>query len=375
MNKLLSKQKILIIDDAPENIDVLGGVLSDYRRIVAINGHGALQKALSANPPDLILLDVMMPDMDGYEVCRRLKADERSKDIPVIFITAKGSEEDERRGFEVGGIDYISKPIKPSVVLARVKTHLELKLAREELERQNKELLEAARLREDVERITRHDLKNPLNAVIGYPEVIKQYGGLQEKQLKFVRVIEEAGFRMLNMINFSLDLFKMERGIYRLNAQPVDLIRILKTIRNEVESLVRQKMLSLEIVMNGNVSQPDKPFPIWGEELLCYSMMSNLVKNALEASPREERVIVKFMESPDSSGLIQVHNYGVVPEDIRDRFFEKYSSSGKDSGTGLGTYSAKLIVDTLGGSIDFSTSEEHGTTLEVRLPKPPEAGS
>jgi cyclic di-GMP phosphodiesterase len=132
------QQKILIVDDTPENIDLLGEVLKPfYRRSVALKGEKAVKIAGSKDPPDLILLDIMMPEMDGYEVCRRLKSDDQTKGIPVIFVTAKGEVEDETRGFELGAVDYITKPISPPVVLARVRTHLELKSAREALEQQN----------------------------------------------------------------------------------------------------------------------------------------------------------------------------------------------------------------------------------------------
>lgn len=135
--------KILIVDDAPENIDVLGEALkTDYKRSVAINGRKALDIALSNEPPDLILLDIEMPEMDGYEVCKRLKADARTAKIPVIFVTAKQSIADETKGLELGAVDYITKPFSPPIVRARVKTHLELKLARESLENQNKTLEE-----------------------------------------------------------------------------------------------------------------------------------------------------------------------------------------------------------------------------------------
>ncbi|MDM8515310.1 response regulator [Desulfobacterales bacterium HSG16] len=137
MEEKLNRQRILIVDDTPKNIDVLGGILSNYKRIVALNGEKALKKAMSDNPPDLILLDIMMPGMDGYEVCRRLKADPATKHIPVIFITAKSEMEDETKGLEMGAADYITKPISPSVVKARVKTHLSLKLAEEDLANQN----------------------------------------------------------------------------------------------------------------------------------------------------------------------------------------------------------------------------------------------
>jgi putative two-component system response regulator len=131
--------KILIVDDTPENIDLLGALLKEqYRRSVAINGEKALKIAASDEPPDLILLDIEMPGIDGYEVCRRLKADPATAGIPVIFCTAKQEIQDETKGLELGAVDYITKPVSPPIVLARVKTHVELKLAREAVEKQNK---------------------------------------------------------------------------------------------------------------------------------------------------------------------------------------------------------------------------------------------
>ena len=121
---------VLVVDDTPENIDVLRGILKGtYKVKVAINGMQALKLCATDTPPDLILLDVMMPGMDGYEVCRKLKEDPRSEGIPVIFVTAKNETRDEILGFEVGGVDYISKPVTPAVVLARVATHLKLRSA------------------------------------------------------------------------------------------------------------------------------------------------------------------------------------------------------------------------------------------------------
>ena len=142
MESSADQAKVLIVDDAPENIDVLGGVLKPYyKRSVALNGERALKIAGADDPPDLILLDIMMPEMDGYEVCRRLKESDATRDIPVIFVTAKGEESDEMEGFRLGAVDYITKPISPPIVLARVKTQLELKKAREFLKNQN-EILE-----------------------------------------------------------------------------------------------------------------------------------------------------------------------------------------------------------------------------------------
>ncbi len=138
----IERNKILIVDDTPENIDILGEILSEYKKFIATTGERAL-KIAKEKLPDLILLDIMMPEMDGFEVCRRLKSDNDTKDIPVIFITAKNQVDDEVKGLEIGAVDFISKPISPPVVQARVKSHLELKLSREVLELRNYELSSA----------------------------------------------------------------------------------------------------------------------------------------------------------------------------------------------------------------------------------------
>ena len=145
MDDIESKQTILIVDDTPQNIDILNNVLNmDYKIRVAINGEKALAISRSDNPPDLILLDVMMPGMDGYQVCEQLKSDYTTRQIPIIFVTAKGEVKDETRGFELGAIDYITKPVSPPIVQARVRTHLALcdqnKMLSDKVRQRTKEL-------------------------------------------------------------------------------------------------------------------------------------------------------------------------------------------------------------------------------------------
>ncbi|MFC1650883.1 response regulator [Candidatus Latescibacterota bacterium] len=152
MNKEDNKATILVVDDTTENIDVLNGILSGMYKIkVALNGEKALKIATSKEPPDLILLDIMMPGIDGYEVCRRLKKNGSTKNIPVIFVTAKGEVDDETKGFELGAVDYITKPVSPPIVLARVKTQLELKLSQNRIEQLlSKTLLGSIKLMTDI---------------------------------------------------------------------------------------------------------------------------------------------------------------------------------------------------------------------------------
>jgi putative two-component system response regulator len=138
VNGFIDKQTVLVVDDTPDNLSLMSGLLKDlYKVKIANNGERALKIAATGTPPDIILLDIMMPVMDGYETCRRLKADPATRDIPVIFLTARTEVEDEMRGFELGAVDYITKPISPPVVLARIKTHLQLKRMNDYLKDQN----------------------------------------------------------------------------------------------------------------------------------------------------------------------------------------------------------------------------------------------
>ncbi len=361
----LSDSKILVVDDTDTNIDILVEILGDdYDVRVATDGFGALE-AVSEEPPDLILLDIMMPDLDGYEVCKKLKSREDTKDIPVIFVTAMGEIENETKGLDIGAVDYITKPLSPPIVKARVHNHLQLKKAGDELKKQNEILNENIRLREDVDRIARHDLKTPLNAVITIPDLLLKEGNLNPEQSDMLKMLETSGYRMLDIINSSLDLYKMESGKYELTPVSVNIIPIIFQIQGETRDMQNARNLSLHVLSGGKEAGQEDSFVVSGEEMLCYSMLANLIKNAMEASPPGNKINILLKKQPDP--VIQIHNQGVVPDEIQDRFFEKYVTAGKKGGTGLGTYSAKLITETLGGTISFQSSPEKGTIVTVKL--------
>ncbi|MBF0211218.1 MAG: hybrid sensor histidine kinase/response regulator, partial [Desulfamplus sp.] len=367
----MNKKNILIVDDTEANIDILVDTLGDdYEVSVAMDGESAIED-VRTNPPDLILLDIMMPGIDGYEVCRRLKADEKTKDIPIIFITALSQVEDETKGLKLGAVDYITKPISPPIVKARVENHLELKQARENLERQNNILQENIHLREEIDRISRHDLKTPLNSIISIPRILLQDScRLAPDQVELLEMIEQSGHIMLNMINLSLDMFKMEKGSYKLNPVPLNILSVIKKIIFDLRSLTDAKAIKFNLLINDladniRAASDCDIFGVLGEELLCYSMFANLIKNAVEASPNSETVTIKLLNKIFETEQVEIaiHNKGVVPLSIRDNFFEKYATAQKKGGTGLGTYSAKLMAQTLGGEILMSTSEADGTTI------------
>ena len=361
----LSTCNILVVDDEETNIDILVAALGDdYGISVAMDGEAALDH-VQTELPDLVLLDIIMPGMDGYEVIQRLKGDNRTREIPVIFCTGMTETKDETKGLELGAIDYIRKPFSLPMVKARVRNHLQLKLALEDSVEQNKILRENAKLRDNVERIIRHDLKSPLTAMIGAPALLISDGNLSAKQVEMLQMLKKSGYRMLEIINSCQDMYKMETGRYQVREVPVDLLQLIGQIQSEYSHLIQGLGMKMNVRLNGITPIETDEFIVAGEELLCYSMLANLIKNAIEASPKNNEVNITLNNA--RGPLVAINNQGVVPEEVRDRFFDKYTTSGKFGGTGLGTYSAKLIATTLGCNIEFDTSEEKGTTIKIFL--------
>lgn len=226
----------------------------------------------------------------------------------------------------------------------------------------------AEQLREEVERITRHDLKGPLNGIIGVPSLLMDEPNLTEEQRRSLRMVADAGLRMLRMINVSLDIYKMETGRYRYSPAEVDLVGVARRLAGEMAYRTGAKGVRVRVLFQGREAAAEDELVILGEELLLYSMLGNLLENAVDASPRQGVVTVS-LDLEEDRASVQVHNMGAVPAELRERFFEKYATHGKSQGTGLGTYSARLIARTHGGDIGFTTSEAEGTTVTARLPR------
>jgi len=221
-------------------------------------------------------------------------------------------------------------------------------------------------LREDVERLVRHDLRSPTLAVQTLFTLFDRADNLTPDQRELLESVKQASRRMLNIIDMSRALYKMEAGTYTLSPVPVDLLAVAAAVIEDLRPALRASNVSMAVNLNGEPAASDNVFMVRAEELLCYALLANLIKNAVEASPRGNTVTLDMRTA--NHHIVTVHNAGVIPEDIRDVFFEKYATSGKIHGTGLGTYTAKLVTTALGGTIDFTTSEADGTTITVRLP-------
>jgi PAS domain S-box-containing protein len=361
------RNTILLVDDLVENHVILKEIFyQEYHLRFALDGLTGLASATATPLPDLILLDVSMNGLDGFEVCRRLKSNPKTKEIPVIFVTAFNEVPHEANGFNIGAVDFITKPLIPEIVRARVKTQLALAQAIRNLARQNEHLAENARLREEIDGIYRHDLKSPLTSILCVPELLQSAENITQDQKDLLTLVEIAGNNMLNMINHSLNLYKIEKGVFQYSPERVRLCHLLWRVGHEMSSLQKTKFLEITMAADGAPLDKENTLEVRADQILLGTVFGNLLKNAIEASPPSSRVsLAVFSGNPVR---IVLHNQGAVPRSIRDKFFSKFATAGKPGGTGLGAYSARMMTMAMGGSLKIVSDEETGTTITMTLP-------
>ena len=224
----------------------------------------------------------------------------------------------------------------------------------------------AERLRSDVEHITRHDIKTPLLGVLNGITYLENYTSLDEEQQGMLDDMRRAVNTGMDLINRSLDLYKMERGSYQYAPAALDGLLVCGRVLDDLSGLARAKGVAVQATLGGGPIGRDQTLTVSAEENLLYAILANLVKNAIEASNEGDRVNIRLDAGRDF--VVAVNNPAVVPQAVRDNFFSKYATAGKHTGTGLGTYSARLMVEVMGGTIAMETSEENGTTVTVTLP-------
>ncbi len=229
---------------------------------------------------------------------------------------------------------------------------------------------ELEKLKEDVERIMRHDLKNPLGAILSLPKILLEEDNLTPEQREIIMVIHKAGQTMLNMVDLSLDMFKMETGAYTYSPEPTDVLGIIERVIEQSRSTLYGKDLVVQLTMDGGPVPQGRTFTVWSEERLLFTILSNLFINALEASPLNQTISIELNDKEPQGIELSIRNRGVVPLSIRDKFFDKYQTYGKASGTGLGTYSAKLLASTMGYDMRLEISDEDDSTrITISIPR------
>lgn len=370
--------RILIVDDNPKNIQLLGNILSelDYEIEYAQDGLEAVE-TVALDDFDLILMDVMMPEMDGYEACKEIKKNKDKKDIPLIFITAKTDVESITHGFEIGGVDYISKPFNAAELLSRVETHILLKKSKDKLKNMNKVLeskvkqrtKELQKANENLEvldnakteflKIISHEIRTPLNGILGLVDYIKE-----ESQA-------ELGSELMNSLDdscrrlekFSLNALHISElntdKLHSISLGKIDLGKIINKVLLDSQSEISSKQLSI----NNSISA----YSTIANSYFIEKCFNIIISNAVKHSPAKGKINIAIKEKKDSCEITFKDEGAGFPKMIIKEGIKPFSSSKHiDNNPGLDLYLCKLIVEAHKGSIKITN--DNGGVVQIEIP-------
>jgi len=364
----MSTPRILIVDDEPSNIQVLIAILQrDYTLTVANSGAKALNMAMRHPQPNLILLDIMMPDITGYEVCQRLKENPETHSIPIVFVTALAEIGNEARGFELGAVDYIAKPISPAIVRARVKSHLRMEQLTHQLQHQNESLKSALQMRKDLAHMIVHDLRNPLASILLGCSLLKMKGqNLDDYELQKIDQISSEAKTLDGLIDTILVTAKLEADKLILHYEKMSLNILGNSVLQRFQDIANHRQISL-------IGEWVEPEPIVAaDQSLMRRVFENLISNALKFSPTGSQIYLKTFYTDDRDFVFAVTDQGSgVPADKRDAIFERYETAKvleQATQLGLGLAFCKMVIQSHGGHIEVTDNQPHGATFSIILP-------
>lgn len=383
---------ILIVDDNPRNLQLMSTILKEkgFKLYVTNSGENALlflQKTL----PDLILLDIMMPGLSGFEVCKRIKQDEKLKDIPVIFLTAKNDVEDVVEGFEAGAVDYVTKPFNTKEVFVRISTHLQLKKAKEMLIEKNSEMkaLNAtlsdskAIIEEDARRLEKlnaeknkffsiisHDLRGPLSGLIGLSEIIfKEADTISKEDLKeYAGMLFDSSKQVFNLLENLLEWSKMQMNVVSFNPEQIRLRPLLENTEELLNQEVQKKNHHLTL------DCPDE-LDIFADRNMLKSVIRNMIGNAIKYTPPGGEIVVTANKSDNGETEIIFKDNGIGMDETQlqslFKIDNKTSRPGTEgeSSTGLGLFLCKDFIQKHNGNIKVKSTAGDGTTFFIGFPE------
>jgi len=361
------KGTLLIVDDTPANISVLSKTLEHvgFRVLIAQNGKRALKKAEYAIP-DLILLDVMMPEMDGFEACRILKSQERTKGIPIIFMTALANTVDKVKGFNLGAADYITKPFQHEEVLARVSAHIKIHRLQQQLLAHTTELEQRNMQLDAFARTVSHDLKNPLNTVIGYSdELVEIYTEdkiFDDNSVAQLKLVSQAGHKMEGIINSLLLLAKTSKAT-EIDMQALDMFDIIKQVQQRLAYALNN--CQAKIVLPDSFPTA-KGYAPWVEEI-----WANYLSNGIKYGGSPPHLILGADLHENSMIRFWVHDNGIgLSPEVQTQLFTPFTRLHQEraEGQGLGLSIVQQIVEKLDGEVGVESQVGQGSTFYFTLP-------
>jgi two-component system sensor histidine kinase/response regulator len=369
---------VLVVDDDQRNVRLMESILrgSGYQVVKAYNGEEALRLVETA-PPDMLLLDVMMPRMSGFELCQKLKDRYETRLLPIIMVTALNALEDKVQALEYGADDFLSKPINKVELLAKVRSvlrvkalHDELEKNRLEIEKKNQELVRMEGFKESMMQMVVHDLKNPLASIMGNVQLIEMQSAetVNPARLKeLLQRTQESARQLMRMILNILQIGKLEEQKMPLNLERVALRHLAQENVDEMMGLSTRDNIRVE-----NRVPPDLPPPLADRELIS-RVIANLLNNAFKHTPGGGEVIIDARREGDAVVLTVSDTGEGIPEDLQPRIFEKFVAGESDTSkrmlhdSGLGLTFCRLAVQCHGGSIWLKSKPGEGTTVFISL--------
>ncbi len=385
-----SSFRVLLVDDSPVNIDVLNDILSDYTRYVALCGEKALQLANSEKPPDLILLDVMMPGMDGFEVCKKLKSNKSTEDIPVIFITSMRDAESIVKGFEIGAVDYITKPFNKCELLSRVATHLELKKSHDKIKKHKNdlemlvskrtaELVVAKERAEESDRLKTaflksmsHEIRTPMNAIVGFSDLLNDPDIAERDKKGYCKYIVQNTNILLSHIDNILDqacIVSNESKIQKKECNINIILDELKETFTEKKNNLNKENIDLIVSKPDNVNG----HIIFTDPQRIKQIFSKIIDNALKFTEEGFIKFGYFLKDQASQNIkFFVEDTGIgLSQDQQDNIFKSFrkieNKNKLYSGVGLGLAISKSLINLLGGEIWVESVSGRGSIFNFTI--------
>lgn len=363
--------KILIVDDSPLNTKLLKFILDEagYETIVTSNGEEGIA-AVEAHQPDLLLLDVMMPDIDGFEVCRRIKEDPGNENLPIIFITALDQTEDIVKGFELGGVDYVTKPFNKKVLLVRIKNHIDLLKSRRKVERQAADLAASNRVKSRMFSIIGHDLRSPLGSLKLSLDFINR-GLIDPKKEDF----KDTVIKLLKSTDEALNLLENLLGWAKSQSDALIVTPEEIPLREAIESVARLVKLNLDNKHIKITIDIPEEIQVMADLHMVNAIVRNLISNATKFTPSGGTITIKAMEAQGEMVRVEVTDTGVgIPPENLDKIFNPNvqtttEGTDKEGGSGLGLLLCQDFVQKNNGEIGVESTLGEGTTFAFTLPK------
>jgi len=354
---------ILIVDDVPGNLVILNDILESngFKVRPVLNGTMALQVA-AKEKPDLILLDIMMPDMDGFEVCRRFKENEQLQDIPIIFISALTDTVDIVKAFNSGGVDYISKPFRAQEVVARVSTHITL-------QQQKRELQELNAAKDKFFTIIAHDLRGPFNGFLGLTQIMaEEISTLTTDEIQKIALdLNSSASKLFQLLKNLLNWSRMQQGLVQFIPEKFDLQTIINKIIGLHQDAARMK--GIEILNTISDSQM-----VFADINLFQTVIRNLLSNAIKFTNKDGNIIISANQNDEGQFQISIKDsgIGISPEMVSNLFRIDVRTGRKGTegelSTGLGLLLCKEFIEKHGGNIWVESEEGKGSNFFFTIP-------